>query len=282
MVLVHCLQLLQLLSLGMLTSLSLVESQTVGAAPFSARFLSPRALFPFSATRTEIDCRAIPRDRLMVALAFGQSNSANFGNQRRKAQPGVYNFHAGKCYQAADPLLGADGNGGSVWTRLGDKIVQQGLFDRVLFTSIGVGGTEVQRWAPGGDLHPRIITAIQQLTTAGFDITHLLWHQGETDADLATPKPQYQQHFLAMLERIRAAGVQAPIYVSVASRCGDRLPQPSIQAAQRELVNPAQGILAGPNTDELDDTDRYDRCHFSASGLNKAADLWLQALMRQP
>ncbi|HEY9615558.1 MAG TPA: sialate O-acetylesterase [Microcoleaceae cyanobacterium] len=232
--------------------------------------------------RSEIDCRTIPRDRLMVALAFGQSNSANYGNRRLTAQKTVYNFHAGKCYRAVDPLLGADGNGGSVWTRLGNRIVQQKLYDRVLFTSIGVGGTEIQRWAPAGDLHPRITTAIQQLKAAGFNITHLLWHQGETDAEIGTPKEVYQQRFMAMLERIRVAGVQAPVYVSVTSRCGDRPPQPAIQQAQRELVNPAQGILLGPNTDELGDADRYDRCHFSASGLNKAADLWLQALMHQP
>lgn len=232
--------------------------------------------------RAEIDCRSIPRDRLMVALAFGQSNSANFGNKRLTAQPMVYNFHAGKCYRAVDPLLGADGNGGSVWTRLGNKIVQQGLFDQVLFTSIGVGGTEIQRWAPGGDLHPRVTAAIQQLKAAGFTITHLLWHQGETDATIDTSQDQYQQRFTAMLGSIRAAGVQAPIYVSVTSRCGDRLPHPTIQAAQRALVDPIQGIFPGPNTDELDDADRYDRCHFSASGLNKAADLWFKALISQP
>lgn len=232
--------------------------------------------------RTEIDCRAIPRDRLMVALAFGQSNSANFGNRRLTAQATVYNFHAGKCYRAVDPLLGADGNGGSVWTRLGNKIVEQGVFDRVLFTSIGVGGTAIQRWAPGGDLHPRITTAIQQLNTAGLTITHLLWHQGETDATLGTSQEQYQHRFSAMLESIRSAGVQAPIYVSVTSRCGDLPPQPTIQAAQRALVDPTQGILSGPNTDELGNTDRYDRCHFSASGLNRAADLWFKALISQP
>ncbi|MGI0488671.1 sialate O-acetylesterase [Pantanalinema rosaneae CENA516] len=231
------------------------------------------------AIRTKIDCRQIPRDRLMVALAFGQSNSANFGNQRRTAQASVYHFHAGNCYRAADPLLGADGNGGSVWTRLGDKIVQQGLFDHVLFASIGLGGSEIRRWTPGGDLHPRLTTTIQQLTTAGFGITHLLWHQGETDAALGTPTEIYQHRFTAMLESIRSTGVQAPIYVSIASRCEEILPQPSIQAAQRALVNPAQGILPGPNTDELDGADRYDRCHFSASGLDKAADLWLAALM---
>jgi len=62
----------------------------------------------------EIPFSSVHAKRVMVALVFGQSNAANFGESPHKAREGVYNFYQGKLYAAQDPLLGADGNGGSV------------------------------------------------------------------------------------------------------------------------------------------------------------------------
>ena len=38
------------------------------------------------------------------------------------------------------------------------------------------------------------------------------------------------------------------------------------------------GYTLGPNTDLLDFAYRYDRCHFTEEGLERTADLWVQAL----
>jgi hypothetical protein len=40
----------------------------------------------------------------------------------------------------------------------------------------------------------------------------------------------------------------------------------------------AYGVHAGPNLDALGFAERYDGCHFSTEGLERAADLWLDAL----
>jgi hypothetical protein len=213
--------------------------------------------------------------RVMVAIVFGQSNSANYGESRRRAKEGVYNFYNGKLYRAEDPLLGATGNKGSVWTRLGEKIVEEKLYDGVIFISIGVASTPIARWTIGGDLHSRIINAISDVMQSGLKVTHLLWHQGE--ADVKTSKKDYKMMFINMVYSIRSKGIEAPIYVSIATRCeGSILSE--IQEAQSELVDISSGIYAGPNTDSLGFCYRYDGCHFSDEGLEQYAELWIEKL----
>jgi hypothetical protein len=219
--------------------------------------------------------------RTMVALVFGQSNAANFGETPHRSIAGVYNLYKGYLYYARDPLKGANGEGGSVWTRLGDKLINEKMYDTVIFVPAAVGGTEIARWAPDGDLHPLIIKAIESAQKRGLKITHLFWHQGESDAYLHTSKKDYEARFMAMLADIRAHGVDAPVFVSVATHCGQYPINTEIQAAQAELVNPSLGIFAGPNTDTLGDDVRIAGCHFSNDGLEKHADLWVQQIKAQ-
>jgi len=219
--------------------------------------------------------------RIMVALVFGQSNAANFGETRHAAGRNVYVLHRGRLYAARDPLRGANGEGGSVWSRLGDKLIAEGLFDTVIFVPAAVGGTEIARWTPDGDLFPLIARAIDDVQRRKLKFTHLLWHQGESDAVLFTHPREYQKRFLEMLAGIRARGVDAPVYVAVATRCGQYPVNPDIQWAQRDLVNPAAGILPGPDTDLLDETFRYDGCHFSSAGLEAHALMWLWQIKAQ-
>ena len=46
---------------------------------------------------------------------------------------------------AQTPLFGADGDGGSVWGRLGDQLVASGAFDRMGIITFGIGGTSLRR-----------------------------------------------------------------------------------------------------------------------------------------
>ena len=169
--------------------------------------------------RPEIPLTRLASQRVMVALAFGQSNAANFEENPRHAGAGVFNFYQGKLYAAHDPLLGAGGDGGSVWTRLGDQLIAAKHYDAVVFLPLGVGDAALARWTVNGDLHPRLVEAIRDVQSHGLPITHVLWHQGEKDAMLHTSKHAYQQMFMEMVSSIRQHGVTAPIYVSVATRC---------------------------------------------------------------
>ncbi len=238
--------------------------------------LEPSALAP---ARQLFSISTLPPERVMVALAFGQSNSANHGSVLNNGDRNVYNFYQGKLYEAQDPLLGATGSGGSVWTRLGRRLISSKKYDAVVFVTVGVGGSEIGRWTPGGDLHPRVIGAIRDLKAQGLDVTHLLWHQGEADNRLGTSQDAYRERFLRLLSSIRSQGVDAPIYVSTTTRCGSLNPNEHVRQAQIKLIDAGSGILAGPDTDVLVGVDRKrDGCHFSDVGLGKFADLWLEKL----
>lgn len=219
-----------------------------------------------------------PHSRMMVALVIGQSNAANFGETRLRSRYGVYNLHKGYLYYARDPLRGSNGEGGSPWTRLGDKLIAAKLYDTVIFVPAAVGATEIAQWTPDGDLFELIENAVAGAKRRRFTITHIFWHQGESDAYFNTPINDYKARFMAMLDGIRALGVDAPIYVSVATRCGQYPENHFIQQAQRELVNAELGIWAGPDTDALGVDYRHDGCHFSAKGLDAHAELWFQII----
>lgn len=234
----------------------------------------------WSVPRTVVPCSrptaAAPR---MVALAFGQSNAANSVRGRYRARTTVANFHEGRCLAGQDPVPGATGTGGSVWNRLGDLLVDNGRFAEVVITSIAVDGSAIERWSPAGDLHPGLLEALRELRASGMEPTHLLWHQGERDAQLGTGRQSYADHFSRLLDSVRRAGFTAPIYVSLASYCDGRRSD-DVRAAQRDVLDAAAGVLAGPDTDTLQGAElRHDDCHFSALGADRHAALWRDALL---
>ena len=76
--------------------------------------------------KIEITC-PVQGKETAVLLLVGQSNAANYqGQLHQSADDRVVNFMNGRCYRAASPLLGADGQKGETWTLLSNKLVNQG------------------------------------------------------------------------------------------------------------------------------------------------------------
>jgi hypothetical protein len=218
----------------------------------------------------------------MVALVFGQSNAANSGETPGRPHPGVFEFHRGRVLEARDPLLGAEGRGGSIWLRLGGQLVQNGDADAVVLVPYAFSSTEIERWAPGGNLHQGLLQRIIDAQRTGLRFTHLLWHQGEADARLGTSESEYRERFLAMLAAIRRTGVDAPVFVTRATRCEKTRESAAIRSAQAKLEDSAAGIRQGPDLDMQGFAERYDGCHFSSEGLDKVAQLWRKVLLDPP
>ena len=227
----------------------------------------------------EVNSITCKKDRLMIALVFGQSQSANYGETLYKSKKDVFSFYKGKFYKAEDPLLGADGDRGSVWTRLGDKIIEDQLYDTVLFVPIGAGCSVIGKWAPNGDLYYRIIEAINGLGQYNLEITHLFWHQGSSDSwqHSSDYAEQYKNNFNLMINSIRDYGVSAPIYVCISTYSYENS-DTFIQQAQKDLVDTGAKIYPGPDTDNIDVSYRFDGVHFSDAGLEELAGLWLEKL----
>jgi hypothetical protein len=270
----------------------------MAAAFCSGVFVGSRQLFPYNhlasakkiltqnnrrllAGKKDVSSTLLDNKSTMVALAFGQSNAANYGETPFPAVPGVYNFFEGKLYEAGDPMLGASGIKGSIWTRLGKKIVDRAFFKNIVFITIAEGNSEIERWAAKGDLNKRLINSIREAQRNNLSITHLLWYQGEKDAAIGTSTEAYTRMFREMLDSIRSTGCRAPLYVAVATRGSGRAPNAQIRRAQKEVVSFAQSVYPGPDTDELGYAYRYDGTHFSSEGLDMVADKWMKSLFEK-
>jgi Carbohydrate esterase, sialic acid-specific acetylesterase len=252
----------------------------------------PKKLDPEFGSYRAIDDRKMVSPRLFqrsspklaVILAVGQSNIANEGDPKGVIQPtiGVYNFNLfdSRCYVARDPLLGPTGQYSNLATRIGDLLVRRGNFERTLLIPIAHGGTHIIEWLPEGRVGYRLIAAIDRVQQKGISITHVVWQQGEAEGAASHPDGRaWVANFNRIAQIIRTRGVRSPIYVSqcTMSQSGS---SETIRAAQRSVVDPERGILMGPDMDTIGGEDRLDGCHFAASGLDKAAHLWVDALMR--
>jgi hypothetical protein len=237
------------------------------------------------AGRERVDHRQFRTDpRLAVILALGASNIANEGDPNGLFVPehGVFNFNFfdGRCYAARDPLLGATLERSNPLTRLADLLVRRGIYDRVLLVPIAHGGTYAAEWSPAGRMHPRLRRALKMLRRRKIAVTHALWQEGEAEAGTPGSDPKaWVTHVQAVAGTIRAATPESAFYVAQCTVCRNA-PNELIRAAQRAAADPARRIFAGPDLDVIGIEDRWDQCHFSVRGLERAAELWFAALTR--
>jgi Carbohydrate esterase, sialic acid-specific acetylesterase len=223
--------------------------------------------------------------RTAVLLIAGQSNAANSAAQRHETRhpDRVLNFMAGRCYVARSPLLGSTGFAGESWTLMADQLIDAGAFDRVILAPVAVGASNIAQWAKGGALNTSMIPLVQDLVTH-YRVTHVLWHQGESDFTLKTDPALYKEQFRSFADTLRANAVDAPVFVSTATRCLTGWSEPNpIQSAQRELASAQSGFEPGVDTDKLlSAQDRYDDCHMADSGEVKTAKAWAALLAEHP
>ena len=116
-------------------------------------------------------------------------------------------------------------------------------------------------------------------TGARDKITHILCQQGEGEASADKPSgEEWMRHFMAM---VAPSGQPAPTRRSMSPNARYVATTPMrIFVGAAEVVDPAAGVLPGPDIDLVGRDERYDGCHFSETGLRHAAELWCEALSR--
>jgi lysophospholipase L1-like esterase len=269
---------------------------------YARRFLHmPRRLsdaewhvFTDTKTAEPLLCAQVLGERTMVALIMGQSNAANTVEILYRPHQAVYMYYDHACYKAADPLLGASDLLGSSWTRLGDKLIERGLYDKVLLVSIARSGSSVLNWGRYGDLPTLFRKTIRNLKADGISVTHVFFHQGEADCPVGMSREDYRVVLASFIRQLRfALGEKPAIFISQASRyrkydCPDNADPnsfatcPAITGAQADAVDESRRVYAGPNTDMVVPYDqRPDGYHFSAAGAEAFAEAWLPILARQ-
>ena len=218
-----------------------------------------------------------------VFITAGQSNSANHGNPRQQAKDERVVYYDGKSYvPAQDPIPGASGDGGSVWSVLGDLIVRSEAVP-VCFRATSITWTEVKNWMPPDtNLYKNLAQCVKALGPNG--VRAVLWHQGESDTLVSTSAATYCERLKTIIETLgRDSGYPLPWFVSQASF------HPGSQAAQQKEVADGQQLLwkkqiafQGPITDDLLGAKyRHDGVHFNQAGFDEYGARWFQALQKQ-
>lgn len=189
------------------------------------------------------------------------------------------NIYNGGVYSAVNPLLGCTSLAGNFPLRLGDKLINAGLFARVVFVPIAIGATPIAQWATGGALQDRIATAYRRCVAVGLPVTGVLWHQGETDADSVISQATYQAALSSVIDRTRLAGFSEPFFVAKVAYPFNTSAS-NVRAAQAAVINHGNEIWEGPDTDTLTGANRDGgNVHFSAAtGANNHADAWKTAI----
>lgn len=230
--------------------------------------------------KKQIPCSQFIQNTLTI-LTVGQSNAANSGDSRLNQVDYVYNYNIldNKCYFASDPLLGATGSGGSVWSRLGREMISHGLATKVLFVPIAVSGSSITEWQPDRQhLFPRIKMALTELKKQGINITYIIWQQGESDQSMSTE--QYYNALNHLISSIEALSYKSYFFLADSTYCQGKYSE-AIRLANRQLIEHNKHVFLGPDIDQYHaKVYRYDDCHLSTIGMDVVANAWLTTIKK--
>ena len=216
---------------------------------------------------------ACPADA-MVILVVGQSHGANYVSERFAGRPGVFNAYQGQCYRAHDPLLGAEGVKGNLWTVVGNDVVAARLAPAVVILNPSIGSSKLHQWIPQGSLNAYLGTSITGLPK-GLTISHVAVQIGEGDYQEGTSARKFRKGLGELVKFLRAQGVTAPVFVARESLyCSVARADNPIARVQRTFR--ADGVFPGPNMDALP-FGRDDGCHLSGSGAKDFASQWVES-----
>jgi hypothetical protein len=230
--------------------------------------------------------KILQSDKTMIFLAFGQSNSADYGNGTYACRNEVYNYYKGELYKAKEPLLGPDGSGSSVWTRVADMLIDSGIYKRIVIVPFGIGSTSIQRWLTG-DCREKLDEILAYVKKDNIKPNYIFWDQGETDNVDKTTKAQYKERLKKLIQIFRDRQINAPFMTAITGYFPYDNDYPlgidtNITSAQEEVTKELTNVKRGPNTDSLNLAYyRADGVHFTEKGLDKLAYEWYKKIKEQ-
>lgn len=265
------------LALAAAAALALWSWQTHRYADSNLRSRMAQRASPLKSTR--IPCQDLGARSPWVLLVLGQSNAGNHGTQTHPpAGPVDVIADDGTCHRTFDPLPGATGLGGSIWSHLPAALASEGVTRPVVFGILAIDASTSREWtAPGGPL-PELLDKLVHTTNAlGMPAGLVLWQQGESDGRDGTSSTAYESALVKLSAQLKIAGTGARMVVAKSTICRSE-PHEAVRSAVNRLVA-HRDFLPGPDTDTLDSSfDRTDGCHLSSRGLQSAATLWAKAL----
>lgn len=225
-------------------------------------------------------------EKSLVLLIIGNSNAANYGQQSYSCRGKVYNYYKGSLYKASDPLPGSGGTGGSVWTRAADRLIQTGLYDKVILIPTAQGSSIVSDWVGVGKYKNKLDKLTISLSDIGIEPSHIVLWFGENE-NLAGLDPQsIKADYVELIRGLKASYPQSTIDIFISSyhRGRDKIlgENETIREVQLSLVNEPNLVFRGVDTDRLQlASDRFDGLHYSDQGLKKISDSFVELIRLQ-
>lgn len=235
-----------------------------------------------------------------VFVGAGQSNSTSCGGLGSKSPldgctkptSGMVTTFNGTSWRIADdPQPGAHDEkqyaSGSFWPSFGD--VMAARYKVPIGVAVtGHGGTGIEKWKTDGELFKWTLTRMQQLGTNGFRA--VLWHQGESDANM--PAKQYAVGLGQIIGDFRKqAGWEMPWFVANASFIPNKPLNEAGSRGGQKLLWEQKVAFEGPDTDKMvgDLRDNGGKgIHFSKKGLEvhgkawaEKVGMWLDEILKQ-
>lgn len=239
--------------------------------------------------KTQVSPALVPGQSTAVFLTAGQSlgmncvcSAPNSGVLYTPTNTLVQNMNIynGGVYKAVDPLLGNDNTlGGGTWqSRLGDKLITAGTYERVIFVPISIGGTIVSQWAAGGPLNQRLVVAVKRILAVNLPLTAFLWCQGETDATLGTSQGSYYNSLTSVINTVKSlTSTKFIIPTETWDDGGKPTGSSAVRAAQIQVVDNVT-VFQGPDPDTLGNSYRFNGTHWNASGADAFASMWVTSI----
>lgn len=236
------------------------------------------------APTAQLSCQQQAGPAPLVLLVLGQSNAGNHGAEDESPAAGdgpVVTVFAGKgCVHVPDPLPGATGRHRSIWAQVPRHLQRLGVQREVVIALLAVDSTTIDDWTRAGSpLQLRLRGLLEALREAGLQPARVLWQQGESDAREGTQQAEYSRAFEVLLASLRSGGVAAPVLLAKSTVCGAG-DASGVRAAINGLVQRHSDLLEGPDTDRLQGGHRPTGCHYSRTGVEEAAAMWAEALVR--
>lgn len=146
---------------------------------------------------TTVSSAITPGETTLVVLVVGQSNSSNYGQTRfdpNMTKVNNLNPYDGLVYKARSPMLGAGHqvfsthlNDGCLWPYVGKLLVDNAVFQRVIFCPVGIGSAASWDWAPSGKYFHRALIGWKRIQDLGYDTNvnvtmAVFWCEGVEDS----------------------------------------------------------------------------------------------------
>lgn len=242
---------------------------------------------PFNDTTTGYVAVPCPKDATVIITA-GQSNAANMLSDPVDRDPvrSAFMVFGSSCWLIEDPVLGASGFRGSLWTSLGHRL-SDATGKNVVFLNAAAGGTTFADWLePRSGYLDRLAARVAEARALGLEPSIVLWHQGESDARRNLDRATYEAELRALVDAATARAGLSPNLRFVlyrASKCQDSQGREKTSSelidAQTAIATSDPRAVAGPDTDRLGPRERADGCHFNMRGRDRVIDETLRILL---